>query len=324
MNNNSTTGWAASAGPASGVAWTLSGTTQNGTITGYQLGEGCATGQVIVTVTNYNCLFQHAHSPVRHPPLPLPPSLHSPTGAQLTRPSAHPSSRPRFSRTQLELPRTIMETIQLLNNGSFDSAAPYAGVSGDGLVCGNPGRPQHRLRSFGDSFDHGLRICGEYCRRFEHVQLQQYLVGLWSHLSDQPKKSIPAGSTPVPSSRCIRSPEPRQHCSERIRLPLPESPRDRHRRRHRALVHFWRYLHRWHYGWVQLFKIQVQGHVILVVTGRLGHASPSTGYIEVLPDSQLEIFVRGDTTISLNGGFKNDTGLPKKISPYIAPASPCL
>ena len=63
-------------------------------------------------------------------------------------------------------------------------------------------------------------------------------------------------------------------------------------------------------------KIQVQGHVILVVTGRLVMPSPSTGYIEVLPDSQLEIFVRGDTTISLNGGFKNDTGLPKNLAIY--------
>ena len=117
LNNNSTTGWAANAGPASNVAWTLSGTTQNGTITGYQLGEG-ATGQVIVTVTNYNCLF-NTPTPSPTPTITATAIVTLPTGAQLTKTLSAPFKPAPLFPNAVGVTKDNNGTIQLLNNGSF-------------------------------------------------------------------------------------------------------------------------------------------------------------------------------------------------------------
>jgi hypothetical protein len=83
LNNNNWT----SAGPAGApVTWTFSGSTATCTVTGYQLGEG-VTGQVLVTVANYNCPFNPPPAPA---PSPTPviaaiATVRLPTGTQLTK-----------------------------------------------------------------------------------------------------------------------------------------------------------------------------------------------------------------------------------------------
>jgi hypothetical protein len=315
LNNNTTSGWTANAGPSSNVAWTLSGTTQSCMITGYQLGEG-ASGQVIVTVANYNCLF-NTPTPSPTPTITATAVITLPTGAQLTKTLSAPFKPAPLFPNAIGITNDGSSTLLIQKASTFDSCAPTA-------VFGGPSSYAATIAAPNIDFDHSstrtITAYG-YVANFANAGTFVYnsnssVFGPTSPASPKIDANRINGSAFVPMYTVA---VPSAALFGAQTFPPPPNP---------PVIGTLGATELWYvYGdlWIDgvgsgsnYSKVQVQGHVILVITGRLGMPlSGSTGYIEVLPDSQLEIFVGSDTVISQGGGgFRNDTGSPKNLVIY--------
>ncbi len=122
LNNNNS--WS-SAGPGSNVAWTTSsppaGPTQTCTITGYQLGEG-VTGQVAITVTNYNWQFaSNPTSPMQAPSIVAIATVTLPTGGQFTKTLSAPFKPATLFPNAAGIANVNTGSIYFLTGGFADS-----------------------------------------------------------------------------------------------------------------------------------------------------------------------------------------------------------
>jgi hypothetical protein len=319
LNNNTTTGWTANAGPGSNVAWTVSGSTQNCTITGYQLGEG-ATGQVAITVTNYNCPFNPppAPAPSPTPTIAATAVVTLPTGAQLTKTLSAPFKPAPLFPNAIGITPDNGGILQLQKTSTFCSCAPPP------AVFGGPSSYAATLAAPTIDFDHsGTHAITAYGYAANFANSGALVSNSNSSLSGPTSPTSPKidpsrinASAFVPMYTIA---EPSAALFGTHTLPPPPSPPAIGTPGATELWYTSLTGDLWVDGVgsaVNYSKIQVQGHVILVVLGRLGMPFSSTGYIEVLPNSQLEIFVRGDTVISQGGGFLNDTGSPKNLVIY--------